>query len=988
MKTHKHFSIKKYLFPIIAVWSVFCIILTLTVFAATEVPGLTNFNIGLSYSGDSTGDWSADEAKINGQVSGTTDALGCSNDRTSTLTIQNNGTKEAVLSFSYTLTINGGSIKVAGSSVTSNGTYSGTVASGKSIPIQLTSAKGAGKTTKIAISNVLLVPNIATNITFLAPENGSYTVVTPEGPKSILESTTVSHTGAPYEVAATPKSGYKFRGWYNADTGECFSRNRTDKLVFEADASVVAEFVPTATPVFDVDGTEFTDLDLAVSHAVDNGKDKVTLVVDGTLSESYVIPSGITLLIPFDNLYTLYQNTPAYVNTAKTPVAYRTLTLASGSSITVNGAISVSGKHYASSSAQCSKPTGPYGRINMRDNSSIIVNSGGNLYAWGYITGSGTVTAKSGASVYEYFQITDWRGGNATSGMLNNSQKVFPFSQYYVQNIEAPLILEYGATEHCYMSVSASLVGTKSTDFVYIGNGNQGLFRLDSGATLQKEYIPALDRMKYTISGNAALTSISLTVLNYNINSASYVLPINSNITLSIDSGTVSVTNDIALLPGFEANIAQGAELNIASGASMYVYDADQWETTYMQAANNKWVKPVAYSPTKSFDRTTAVKVDAKVDVNGMLSVSGTLYTTASGADICSSLGSGQFLQQAALGTSTTTYQATQKDTTVSYASISITPAQLHNTDGSYTATAGASAGDTFRYLNGRWVNAITVTYHSNDGNGGTYEQVMDKSATSSTLAPNSFTREGYNFAHWTTTEADSGTTYVDGASVSFTGNVSLYAQWTIKTYTVTFNSDGGSAVPSQTVEHGKTADKPDDPTRDGSYTFLGWFSGDTSYDFTTPVTADLTLTARWASTGSVTISWGALHYEYTPASYQWNPEEGKLRYEKVTDSYWTAKDDGQAHDLETPGYIQVVSKGIAVNAALSFRAADGLTWPGMGFYLEQNGKPAAAAQTVFPVAVDSTVLIKARLTGDPDSGSSLSAATVGSITITLSRQE
>ena len=66
-----------------------------------------------------------------------------------------------------------------------------------------------------------------------------------------------------------------------------------------------------------------------------------------------------------------------------------------------------------------------------------------------------------------------------------------------------------------------------------------------------------------------------------------------------------------------------------------------------------------------------------------------------------------------------------------------------------------------------------------------------------------------------------------------------------LETYTVTFDSDGGSAVAAQTVEDGKTATKPADPTKEG-YTFKGWYLGSTAYDFSKPVTGNITLTAKW----------------------------------------------------------------------------------------------------------------------------------------------
>ena len=65
-----------------------------------------------------------------------------------------------------------------------------------------------------------------------------------------------------------------------------------------------------------------------------------------------------------------------------------------------------------------------------------------------------------------------------------------------------------------------------------------------------------------------------------------------------------------------------------------------------------------------------------------------------------------------------------------------------------------------------------------------------------------------------------------------------------IRAYTVTFQSEGGSEVASQ-IRANTPADQPADPTKEG-YTFIGWYNGESEWDFETPVTADLTLTAKW----------------------------------------------------------------------------------------------------------------------------------------------
>lgn len=87
-----------------------------------------------------------------------------------------------------------------------------------------------------------------------------------------------------------------------------------------------------------------------------------------------------------------------------------------------------------------------------------------------------------------------------------------------------------------------------------------------------------------------------------------------------------------------------------------------------------------------------------------------------------------------------------------------------------------------------------------------------------------------------------------DNAAVYNTWFDAVYQPTAVDTFTVTFDSDGGSAVASQAVTAGGTATQPEAPTKT-DYTFGGWYSDaelTTAYDFSTPVTADITLYAKW----------------------------------------------------------------------------------------------------------------------------------------------
>ena len=670
-------------------------VITLPAFAATSgtVTGLSDTNIGLSFSGTADNAWSASGTQIIGKARSTSGSCGGGSSYRSTLTITNKKTTKATLSFDYTVVVSEGTILVDNTTTSTSGSFSKELAAGGTVEVEIESGSTSADT-KITMTNVKLVADVSATVTFQPAENGSYAV---DG-KTITEVYTHTQSSmTAYQLEATPAEGYRFKGWYDVDSGKSISTDAKAALNFDSNRTITARFVSKELALFETGGQVFDDLNDAVAYAQANGQSKITLATDGSISGAYTIPAGITLLIPFDEAGTLYTTTPAYTTTAETQKAYRTLTMATGSSITVNGgAISVGGKHFTSSGQECCKPTGAYGLIKMQEGSSIMLNNGANLYAWGYITGDGSITANSGANVYEYYQVTDWRGGTQTGNMANNKQKVFPFTQYYVQNIEAALTLNAGANEYTYISVTASFVGTKSATIPFVGSN--GLFKLGADGQFTKRYIPAQDRMVFTISGEASLNSIAMSVAGVTVDSKDYVLPINNNVDIVITSGTTTIEKDAALLPGVTVLIAKGAELKVASAASLYVYDDAEWSPNYVWGSNSSGIHPVSYSPSGKGSRGIA---DAKVDVNGVLTVEGAVYTTATGANITSSEGTGKYAQVGAPGTSNKTYQFNQNSK--EYIGVDITPAKLHNADGTYVETKNAKAGDTIHYVSGVW---------------------------------------------------------------------------------------------------------------------------------------------------------------------------------------------------------------------------------------------------------------------------------------------
>lgn len=721
--------------------------MTLPALAATSgnVTGLTDENIGLSFSGGAENPWNATATGVIGKVK-TTPGGTCSDPTKyrSTLTITNRKTTKATLSFDYTVVVSEGTILVDNTTTSTSGSFSKELAAGGTVEVEIESGS-TDADTQITITNISLVVDVSATVTFQPAENGSYTV---DG-KTITEVYTHTQSSmTAYQVKATPAEGYRFKGWYDVASGKYISTDAKTALNFDSNRTITARFVSKELALFETGGQVFDDLNDAIAEAQKNPPAIITLAESGKITGNYTIPSKVTLLIPFDAAKTCYTSTPTAITSTPTAKPFRTLTMAAGSSLTLasGAAISIGGQYYAALGGASGKMVGPHGYIKMESGSAIDVQSGASLYAWGFISGSGSVTVQSGGSVYEWYQILDFRGGSASSDMDN---KVFPFSQYAVQNVEVPLTLHAGASETAYTAVYAiRKINPTSIPFI----GDKGMFKLVSGS-LTKAYDGATDRIHYTIDGVAEVNSLNLKLGSMSVSSSSYVLPFTNNMTVDLTSDSKLTINQTAsLLPGVETTIAKGAELVVSRGKSIYIYDRDEWVAQDFVTGGK--FKAVLYAPGKHYNRTDADLKDVKMDVNGSVTAIGAIYTTEGGADICSSNKTGKYVQQGTLGTEIITHQYTQQGSKVTNHDIPITAAKLHNADDSYTETNNtvAKAGDTFTYCKGqecgggKWVKNLQVaaiidstdnktTYHPTlqeavkqfpqDSNGNTYIKML-----------------------------------------------------------------------------------------------------------------------------------------------------------------------------------------------------------------------------------------------------------------------
>jgi len=414
-------------------------------------------------------------------------------------------------------------------------------------------------------------------------------------------------------------------------------------------------------------------------------------------SVNYKIPYGTILLIPYNDANTLITNDMDkghYTSKGAKPekTLYRELTMPTGTSITVNGAISVGSQ----ACSQMVGQVGPYGAIVMENDSSITVKSGGNLYAYGYIfhgeNGSGSINVESGATVYETAFVMDYPGSASKTQSLYN-EGVFPMRAYSVRNVEVLMTFASGASEYAFYSIYGSAIGGEYPGyFSFLGNTANAPFCLGPGATATKSYMDG--KTLLTVDGDGSLNPLNMTLKVSFIGTvpitseATSGFPVPSGFDIAVDNGTLTMNDNFLMLEGTKLTICSEAEL-ITNGKNIYVFDADDDQG----AVSTTDIHGKSY---------TNVPSDAVLDVNGKITVNsgGGLYTSAGKAQIISSQGTGQIeYNGAAISDVSVLYRFSDGTNNESK---NMNAAYLLNSDGSYTPTNGA-ATEIYTYIDGFW---------------------------------------------------------------------------------------------------------------------------------------------------------------------------------------------------------------------------------------------------------------------------------------------
>ena len=178
---------------------------------------------------------------------------------------------------------------------------------------------------------------------------------------------------------------------------------------------------------------------------------------------------------------------------------------------------------------------------------------------------------------------------------------------------------------------------------------------------------------------------------------------------------------------------------------------------------------------------------------------------------------------------------------------------------------AGETVAVTTSNINLYAVWRASVSYNPNNGAGTDPSSSNVNENASFTPVANPYTRDGYTFAGWNTAANGSGDARTPGVAFTVTRDTTLYAQWTINSYTLTFNLNngnisGGTTNPTETVNYNVDGllSKPTNPTRSG-FTFLGWGSAQNSTSalatYAMPA-ANSELFALWSSDPTYSVTY------------------------------------------------------------------------------------------------------------------------------------
>ena len=214
--------------------------------------------------------------------------------------------------------------------------------------------------------------------------------------------------------------------------------------------------------------------------------------------------------------------------------------------------------------------------------------------------------------------------------------------------------------------------------------------------------------------------------------------------------------------------------------------------------------------------------------------------------------------------------------------------------------------------LKAKWnANQVEITF---DSDGGTAVEPIREAFGTTITAPTAPTKTGYTFDYWT----------LNGEKYTFTTmpaeTIELKAKWTINQYTISFDSDGGTAVSPITQDYNTAVTAPANPGKTG-YTFGGWTLNGEAYTFDKMPAENIELKAKW-TIKTYTVTWTVDGETYTTTQVVYDEAIIEPSYTAPTGKSFA----WDAHDAKMPANDNLVINGTTswIDYTIKFVDADG----------------------------------------------------------------
>lgn len=332
-----------------------------------------------------------------------------------------------------------------------------------------------------------------------------------------------------------------------------------EDALFNSKSGDTVEFISTAKEV------SFAPLDIATAIYADNAY--------------RTVKAGVTLKLASDEDSSAKIGKPTYgngvgnyVDTDSSRIKQK-LILNESTVLEVYGNILIQGLLGVNGPGLSGHTSGNHSQI--INNGTINLNSGVNLDLRGYIKGTGTIEARSGAIVYSPFVVYDYRGGTNTKTVYEKA-KIAPFRIYEMPNIQCNYSILYGAEHKGYLDLYAS--NQHRTDITtIIGNSNAMLIMEDSSSNIIKTYTKidnGIGMTNLTITGKAKMGTLEITVSGVTVSMTDVRFPMPWNYSINVGDGlnptTFTLPYDYKMMTGATVNVKKSATVNLTGTLLIY----------------------------------------------------------------------------------------------------------------------------------------------------------------------------------------------------------------------------------------------------------------------------------------------------------------------------------------------------------------------------------------------------------------------------------